>query len=144
MEKITVKELLKQFNLHPPEDMNPCKRLYDIFKALLLNRSAQARLVNLPDLSLAGDGTPVYTAAQERKKSTCGCLKRGFGTVNVTVSTASLTVTSGGIPTGNVTISAMTCTCSPPRIRKMTCPFSLSSAPLPDMIPLASFIAGSP
>lgn len=78
VEKVTVKELLEQFDLHPPEDINPCKRLYDIFKTLFLNRSAQAGLVNLPDLSLAGDGTPVYTAAQERKKRTCDCLKKGI------------------------------------------------------------------
>ena len=78
VEKVTVKELLEQFELHPPKDMTPCKRLYDIFKGLFLERSVQDRLVSLASLSLAGDGTPVYTAAKERKKRTCRCLEKGI------------------------------------------------------------------
>ncbi len=68
MEKVTVKELLEQFERHPPADMAPCERLYDIFKRLFLDHSVQDGLVDLLSLSLAGDGTPVYTAARERKK----------------------------------------------------------------------------
>lgn len=68
VEKVTVKELFQQFELHPPTDMTPCWLLYDIFKALFLDHSVQEGLINLLDISLAGDGTPVYTAAQERKK----------------------------------------------------------------------------
>lgn len=47
------------------------------FKALFLDRSVQSGLVGLLNLSLAGDGTPVYTAARERKKRTCNCLEKG-------------------------------------------------------------------
>ncbi len=75
VEKVTVKELLEQFELHPPTDMAPCGRLYDIFKELFLARSVQDGLVDLRSLSLAGDGTPAYTAARERKKRTCHCLE---------------------------------------------------------------------
>jgi hypothetical protein len=34
VEKVTVKGLLEQFELHPPTDLAPCGRLYDIFKEL--------------------------------------------------------------------------------------------------------------
>ena len=78
VEKVTVKDLLEQFELHPPKDMAPCKRLYEIFKVLFLNQSVNNGLIDLLNLSLAGDGTPVYTAAQERKKRTCSCLKNGI------------------------------------------------------------------
>ena len=71
VEKVTVKELFEQFELHPPEDMAPYKRLYDIFKVLFLDHPVQSGLVDLLNLSLAGDGTPAYTAARERKKRTC-------------------------------------------------------------------------
>ena len=78
VEKATVKDLFEQFDLLPPTDMAPCQMLYGIFKGLFLDRSVQAGLVYLLDLSLAGDGTPVYTAARERKKRTCDCLEKGF------------------------------------------------------------------
>ena len=45
---------------------------------LFLNQSVNNGLIDLLNLSLAGDGTPVYTAAQERKKRTCSCLKNGI------------------------------------------------------------------
>lgn len=109
MEKATVKDLFEQFDLLPPTDMAPCQMLYGIFKGLFLDRSVQAGLVYLLDLSLAGDGTPVYTAARERKKRTCDCLEKGFRDCQCDRFIASLTVTSDGIPTGNVTISAMIC-----------------------------------
>lgn len=35
-------------------------------------------LISLTFLALAGDGTPVYTSAQERKTRTCNCLKNGI------------------------------------------------------------------
>ncbi len=77
VEKVTVKELLEQFELHPPTDMAPCGRLYDIFKELFLARSVQDGLVDLRSLSLAGDGTPAYTAARERKAASLSSLSWG-------------------------------------------------------------------
>ena len=35
-------------------------------------------LISLTFFALAGDGTPVYTSAQERKTRTCNCLKNGI------------------------------------------------------------------
>lgn len=75
VEKISVKDLLEQFELKPPHDMEPCRQFYEIFKVLFLDCSAKNGLIDLMNLSLAGDGTPVYTATQERKKRTCNCLE---------------------------------------------------------------------
>ena len=71
-------------------------------------------------------------------------VKNAPAAADATEPTASLTVISDGIPTGSVIISVMTCICSPPPIRKTTSLFSLSSVPLPGMIPSVSFITGSP
>lgn len=78
VEKVTVKELFERFELLPPDDAAPCLLLFDIFKALFLTRSSQEGLIDLSSLSLAGDGTPVYTAARERKKRICDCLEKGI------------------------------------------------------------------
>ena len=78
VEKYTVKELFEKFEREPPQDMKPCLRLFLIFKELFLLKSDRDGLFDLMHLSIAGDGTPVYTAAQERKKRTCGCLEKGI------------------------------------------------------------------
>ena len=77
VEKITVKDLFEKLEQEPPTDMDACSRLFEIFSSLFLNHSADLGLINLKSLALAGDGTPVYTAAQERKKRTCNCLENG-------------------------------------------------------------------
>ena len=43
--------------------------LYEIFNVLFPKLSVQDGLFDLFSLSLAGNGTPVYTAAQERKNA---------------------------------------------------------------------------
>ena len=60
VEKVTVKDLLEQFELHPPKDMASCKRLYEIFKVLFLNQSVNNGLIDLLNLSLAEDGTHMH------------------------------------------------------------------------------------
>ena len=40
--------------------MNPCKRIFEIFRILFLDRSMREGLLDLKNLSLSGDGTPVY------------------------------------------------------------------------------------
>lgn len=122
--------------------MAPCKRLYDVFKTLFLERSVQDGLIDLHSLSLAGDGTSVYTAARERKNVPVAASKTASGTAAANGSTASLTAASAGIPTGNAGISDMIYICLPPLIRTVTCLYFRSSDPLPDMTPLASFITG--
>ena len=77
VEKVTVKDLFLQFEEHAPHDMDPCMRIYEIFRTIFLNHSVDDGLISLKSLALAGDGTPVYTSAQERKQRTCNCLENG-------------------------------------------------------------------
>ena len=49
---------------------------YDFHRRLWL--SADKNLISLKELALAGDGTPVYTSALERKTRTCDCLEKGI------------------------------------------------------------------
>ena len=76
--KVTAEELFSSFEMEPPTDMAPCQRLWDIFDSFFLQKSVGKGLISLKDLALSGDGTPVYTAAQERKKRTCKCLEEGI------------------------------------------------------------------
>lgn len=78
VEKVTVDDLFQQFEESPPSDMAPCLKLWEIFNKLFLQKSAADNLISLKELSLAGDGTPVYTAAKERKTRTCNCLDNGI------------------------------------------------------------------
>ena len=78
VEKVTVEELFHQFQENPPSDMAPCARLWEIFNTFFLQTSVDNNLISLKELALAGDGTPVYTAAQERKTRTCNCLEKGI------------------------------------------------------------------
>ena len=74
IEKVTVEDLFRQFADSPPSDMAPCTKLWEIFNTFFLQTSVNHNLISLHELSLAGDGTPVYTAAQERKTRVCNCL----------------------------------------------------------------------
>ena len=78
VEKVTVEDLFRQFEENPPSDMAPCLRLWEIFNTFFLQTSVDKNLISLKELALAGDGTPVYTSAQERKTRTCDCLEKGI------------------------------------------------------------------
>ena len=78
VEKVTVEDLFRRFEDTPPSDMAPCVRLWEIFHTFFLQTSAEQNLLSLKELVLAGDGTPVYTAARERKKRTCKCMEKGI------------------------------------------------------------------
>ena len=144
VEKLTVKDLFEKFEQEPPQDMNPCLRLFQIFKELFLlrsDRTAWSASRTFPSPVTAH----LFTLLRRNGKSApVTAWKKGYGTVNVTVSTASPTVTSDGIPIGNGSILAMTCTCSRLRTRKTTCPSSPSSGRPQGMIPSGSFITGIP
>lgn len=58
--------------------MAPCLRLWEIFNTFFLQASVAENLFSLKELALAGDGTPVYTSARERKTRTCDCLEKGI------------------------------------------------------------------
>jgi hypothetical protein len=78
VEKVTVDDLFRQFEENPPSDMAPCLRLWEIFNTFFLQSSVDKDLISLKELALAGDGTPAYTSAQERKTRTCDCLEKGI------------------------------------------------------------------
>ncbi len=78
IEKVTVEDLFRQFEENPPSDIAPCLRLWEIFNTFFLQTSVDKNLISLKELALAGDGTPVYTSARERKTRTCDCLEKGI------------------------------------------------------------------
>lgn len=67
--------------------------------------------MSLKKLVLAGDATPVYTAAQERKNKPANVWKKGSATASVTASIISQAVISAGIPTVTVITPDMAYTC---------------------------------
>lgn len=77
VEKVTVYDLMSKFEIEPPQDFAPAKRLFDIFKSQFLDKSVNEGLIDLGDLAVSGDGTPVYTGAREHKTRTCDCLEKG-------------------------------------------------------------------
>ena len=70
VEKVTV--------FDPPQDFASAARLFEIFKSQFLDVSVENGLIDLDNLAISGDGTPVYTGARERKTRTCNCLEKGI------------------------------------------------------------------
>lgn len=68
IEKITVEELFAKYQEEPASTDQPFSRLFEIYKTQFLDKSAEKGLINPSDLSLAGDGTPVYTSARGRSR----------------------------------------------------------------------------
>lgn len=52
--------------------------LYKIFRTCFLDQSISFGLLNPEKLCLAGDGTPVVTAARARSHHVCDCIKKGI------------------------------------------------------------------
>ena len=52
--------------------------LYKIFRTCFLDQSISFGLLNPEKLRLAGDGTPVVTAARARSHHVCDCIKKGI------------------------------------------------------------------
>ena len=77
-EKISVCDILAKFEIEPPREFDPASRLFGIFKSQFLDVSVNRKLIDMDNLSLSGDGTPVYTAARERKTRICSCLENGI------------------------------------------------------------------
>jgi len=63
--------------------VQPMDRLFDFFQSQFLAVSAKLGLLGDPDaMDVAGDGTPVETAAWSRSKPTCDCHARGLAKCN--------------------------------------------------------------
>lgn len=57
---------------------NPFSLIFQLYHQQFLAKSIADGLINPSHLSLAGDGTPIRTAAQQRKKRTCNCAENGI------------------------------------------------------------------
>lgn len=82
----------------PTINMAPCLTLWNIFNELFLRTSVNNNLISLKELSLAGDGTPVYTLLRNEKLVPAAVWKKVFVTAGATAFTISPTVTLDGIP----------------------------------------------
>lgn len=71
--------LLDRLQLKP---QNPFFLIFRLYYQQFLSVSCSKGLINLDHMSLAGDGTPVRTAAQQRKKRICKCKEKGRTSCN--------------------------------------------------------------
>lgn len=71
--------LLERWQLKPE---NPFLLVFRLYKQQFLDLSVRKGLIDPGYLALAGDGTPVRTAAQQRKKRICDCKDKGCPSCN--------------------------------------------------------------
>lgn len=71
-------KLLPFLEQHPLEPTNPFYLIFRLYQHQFLNVSIEKGLINSNHLALAGDGTPVKTSAQGRKKRLCNCWENGI------------------------------------------------------------------
>ncbi len=71
--------LLERWHLKPD---NPFSLVFRLHRQQFLNLSIRNGLIDPEHLALAGDGTPVRTAAQQRKKRICECKEKGCSSCN--------------------------------------------------------------
>ena len=110
--------------------------LYKIFRTCFLDQSISFGLLNPEKLRLAGDGTPVVTAARARSHHVCDCIKKAFSIASVPAISLNLTAMSVGIHPVMPGISAMICTFSP--TQRTICLYFPSFTKHPNTIPIVS------
>ena len=66
--------VLKRWNIKPE---HPFALVFKLYYQQFLSKSVSDGLINPEHLALAGDGTPVRTAARQRKKRICKCREEG-------------------------------------------------------------------
>ncbi len=69
----TTSKLFPLLECIPLEPVNPFWLIFRLFQQQFLSKSIQQGLIQPQHLALAGDGTPVRTAARQRKKYICEC-----------------------------------------------------------------------
>lgn len=109
--------LLERWQLKP---VNPFYLVFRLYKQQFLDLSIRKDLIDPDHLALAGDGTPVRTAAQQRKNESVNVRKMAVSPVTANAITPSQTATGDGIPTGNAIFSVTTSTCMWPPIPTVT------------------------
>lgn len=79
IEKISVDQLLKQLESESFFiDDQPYSSLFKIYNKEFLSQSVKRGLIDVSNLSVAGDGTPFVTSARERKHRICNCSDNGI------------------------------------------------------------------
>ena len=79
VEKVTVEQLLPELeNTTFHIDEQPYGSLSKLYKAEFLDTSVSNGLIDIDNLALAGDGTPVVTSHRERKHRVCACISKGI------------------------------------------------------------------
>lgn len=111
--------LLEQWKFKPE---NPFFLIFRLYQQQFLDRSIHQGLIDPGHLALAGDGTPIRTAAQQRKSGSAIVRKKAVLPAAANAVILSQTVTGDGTPIGNAISSVTTST--------SLCP------PIPIVIPL--------
>lgn len=100
--------LLERWHLKPE---NPFSLIFRLYQQQFLDRSIHNGLINPEHLALAGDGTPVRTAAQQRKNGSAIVRRKAVLPVTANAIILSQTAAGDGTPIGNTTSSVTTSTC---------------------------------
>ena len=77
-DKLTVDQMLSKLQADPPSRQQPFSLIFKVFEKLFLEESVRRGLIDPDALALSGDGTPVVTSAQQRKKRLCNCRESGI------------------------------------------------------------------
>ena len=75
-------KLLPLLERWPLKPVNLFLLVFRLYQQQFLDRSVAHGLNDPQHLSLAGEGTPVRTAAQQRKKRLCDCKENGYSSCN--------------------------------------------------------------
>ena len=79
IEKVTVEQLFQSMEYSSFSiDEQPYTSLFKIYDHEFLSVSISKGLIDISNLSIAGDGMPVTTSARERKHRICECSKNGI------------------------------------------------------------------
>ncbi len=79
VEKVTVDQLFLDLESQTFSiDEQPYASLFHIYHQEFLSKSVEKGLINPESLSIAGDGTPFVTSAQQRKHRICDCADKGI------------------------------------------------------------------
>ena len=79
IEKVTVEQLFQSMEYSSFSiDEQPYTSLFKIYDHEFLSISISKGLIDISNLSIAGDGMPVTTSARERKHRICECSKNGI------------------------------------------------------------------
>ena len=89
----------------------PFSLIFRLYQQQFLSPSVQKGLIDPDHLALAGDGTPVCTAAQQRKNGSTTVRKKAVLLVTANAIIPSQTATGDGTPTGNAISSVTISTC---------------------------------